>query len=120
MKFRRNLGVFFGVCVVRLSQVAGFVVFTTLALFASGCGPVMYAMNVMPASSTVEEASRAGARSSAPFEFTMAQEFLKKAHEEAGEGNYQTAQRYSAEAEEFAVKARDIARRAMHSSARSE
>ncbi|HJK99785.1 MAG TPA: DUF4398 domain-containing protein [Polyangiaceae bacterium LLY-WYZ-15_(1-7)] len=79
-------------------------------LFA-GCGPTIYTVHVLPASRVVEQAEEAGAAEHAPYEYHYAAEHLKKAREEAAEASYQDAIRHAGVAEEYGVKARDLARR---------
>jgi hypothetical protein len=66
-----------------------------LALAAeTGCGPIRYTGRVTrTASREVEAARAAGAASLAPYWFTLAVEYLAKAREEAGEGDFQAATR---------------------------
>jgi hypothetical protein len=79
----------------------------------TGCGPTFYLVNVTPASRVVEEAREAGAAEHAPYEYFYAEAHLVKAREEAAEANYQDAIRFAGVAEEYGVKARDLARRRM-------
>lgn len=87
-----------------------------LALFGAiiaGCGPAIYTVHILPASRAVEQARLADAAEHAPYEFHYADAHLRKAREEAGSANYQDASRFAEVAEEFGVKARDMARRRM-------
>ncbi len=87
-------------------------VFGAVLLFASAsaCGPVQYVGQVtMDASSALAAARSAGGVRHAPYEMTMAEEFLHKAREEAGYARYQTAIRFGRKAEQMAVKARALA-----------
>lgn len=81
-----------------------------LVVFASGCGPLIYAGNITPASRAVERAREAGAELHAPYEFQLAQAHLHKAREEAGEASYQDAIDYARIAEEQADAALEITR----------
>ncbi|MFW5921176.1 MAG: DUF4398 domain-containing protein [Polyangiales bacterium] len=81
------------------------------ALF--GCGPTMYTVDILPASRVVTQAEEADASTHAPYEYYFAKEHLAKAREEAAEANYQDAIRFAEAAEEYGVKARDLARRRM-------
>ena len=78
---------------------------------AVGCGPTIYTVHILPASRSVEQAREAGAPEHAPYEYYYAQAHLEHAREEAGEGSYQDAIRHAKVAEEYGVKARDLARR---------
>src|SRR5262245_16738520 len=57
-----------------------------------GCGPIEYIGQVTRRASTEVEAARvAGADKYAPYEYTLAIEYLHKAREEAGYSDYQAA-----------------------------
>lgn len=77
------------------------------------CGPTLYTFNIVPASSTVEQAAQANAAEHAPYEYYTARSYLDKAREEAAEANYQDAWHFAERANEYGTKARDIARRRM-------
>ena len=79
-------------------------------LFA-GCGPVEYSAVILDAHSAVAEAREADAHIHAPYEYYYAREHIRKAREEAGYADYQAAAQFGRTAEEYALKARDIARR---------
>ena len=77
---------------------------------AVGCGPVGYLQQVQGrARQAVSEARQAGADRAAPYEFTAAVEYLKKAEEEGDHAEYQVAIEYGRQAESFAQRARKIA-----------
>jgi len=79
---------------------------------AAGCGPIGYMQQVhRRASDAVEEARRAGAETSAPYEYTSAVAYLAKAREEGAEAEYGNAIELGRRAEELALQARAIARR---------
>jgi hypothetical protein len=84
-----------------------------MMLVLCGCGPTLYTIRILPASRAVEQAREAGAPEHAPYEYYYALEHLRKAREESGEASYQDAVRFAERAEEFGVKARDLARRRM-------
>lgn len=88
------------------------------ALVASGCGPVLYTINVAPASSSVEQARLAEAPTRAPYEYYLAQAYLDKAREEAAEANYQDAMHFAELAEDNATRAIDLSRRNMRETGR--
>lgn len=96
---------------VRWLVACAFALLMSVALF--GCGPTLYTVNILPASRVVEQARAAEASKHAPYEYYYAQEHLAKAREEASEANYQDAIRFAEAAEEYGVKARDLARRRM-------
>lgn len=81
-----------------------------VVVFVSGCGPLIYAGNITPASRAIERAREAGAELYAPYEFHLAQAHLHKAREEAGEASYQDAIDYARIAEEQADAALEITR----------
>ena len=84
-----------------------------LALGASACGPVGYLQQVHgKARNAVSQAKRAGAATAAPYEYTCAVEYLKKAEEEGDHSEYQVAIEYGHRAEEFAERARGLASKA--------
>lgn len=83
---------------------------SAVAALAAGCGPVQYITKVGDASNAHAQAEREDAQNSAPYEFTAASEYLKKAREEAGRSQFDTAVAYSARAEEMSHKARAISR----------
>ncbi len=85
---------------------------------AAGCGPTFYTIHLLPASRSVHEAEEAGAAEHAPYEYYYAEAHLQETLEEAGEAEYQDAIRHAKIAEEFAVKARDLARRNMRGQGR--
>ncbi len=87
--------------------------FLVLLATLAGCGPLIYTINVMPASRSVERAREANADEHAPYEYYYALENLRKAREEAAEASYQDAIRFAEAAEEYGSKALDIARRRM-------
>lgn len=94
----------------RLERVLGAAL---LSLVSFGCGPTLFAVNAGAASGVVEEARAAGAPEHAPYEFYYAAEMVVKAREEAAEANYEDAIRFATTAEEYGIKARDLARRRM-------
>jgi hypothetical protein len=79
-------------------------------LGTSGCGPIEYINQVgSKAASAVSAAKLASADRYAPYEYTAAEEYLRKAREEAGHAEYQDAIDYGRKSEELANKARAIA-----------
>jgi hypothetical protein len=79
---------------------------------------MFYVVNFVPATRAVEQAREAGAAEHAPYEYHYANEHLRKAREEAAEAAYEDAVRYADVAEEYGVKARDLARRRMREAGR--
>jgi len=83
-----------------------------LALSASGCGGVHYAIVVNAASSRVEEAKAVGAEQLAPYEYYYAKEHLQQAQIYASQASYSDAASVADEAEEYASKAIELAQSA--------
>ncbi len=83
---------------------------SVVAAFAAGCGPVQYVAKVGDASTAHAQAQREGAKNDAPYEFTAATEYLKKAREEAGRSQFDSAVAYSSRSEEMSHKARALSR----------
>jgi len=81
-------------------------------LMASGCGGVLYAANAGGAAAKLQEAEELGAASRAPYEYYYAREHLKKAMEEAAQGDYGDALNFLNSAEEYADKAIKFSREA--------
>jgi len=81
------------------------------ACLFGGCGPVEYSAVILDAHSAMAEAREADAHIHAPYEYYYAREHIQKAREEAGYADYQAAVQFGRTAEEYALKARDIARR---------
>lgn len=72
---------------------------------AAGCGPIQSTPALIEADVELEAARSAGAPTAAPYEFTSAEAYLRKAREEAGYAQYQATT-------DFALKARDLAKEA--------
>lgn len=89
-----------------------------LTVALGGCGPMIYSVNVMPASRVVHQAEEAGAAEYAPYEYYYARAHLEQARHDAGEAAYQDAIHNAKVAEEYGVKARDLARRRMREQGR--
>jgi hypothetical protein len=86
------------------------IAFTLVAM--TGCGGVLYAATASSAASKLEQAKEIGAEERAPYEFYLAQEHLRKAQEEASQGDYGDAAELAEAAEEYADKAIRLAREA--------
>ncbi|MEE2789616.1 MAG: DUF4398 domain-containing protein [Myxococcota bacterium] len=72
----------------------------------SACGPISALSSVRKATIAIESAEIAEAPKTSPYEFQLAQEYLKKAREEQGYADYQEAIDLAVKALEFAEKAR--------------
>lgn len=95
---------------LRFPSAIGGLVLGLFAVGASGCGGVLYAVEVSSASSKYNEAKAVGAEKLAPYEFYLAEEHLKKASEEASQANYGDAVDLAEKAEESADKAIKLSR----------
>jgi hypothetical protein len=81
-----------------------------LPLLAGACGPIGYLQLVHGrARQAVSDAKRAGAERAAPYEYTSAVEYLKKAEEEGDHSEYQVAIEYGRRSEDYAKRARALA-----------
>jgi hypothetical protein len=89
-----------------------------VCLACAGCGPTMYTLNIRPAERAVEQAREARAAEHAPYEYHYAKAHLVEARNEATEAKYEDAVRYAKVAEEYAVKARELARRRLREAGR--
>ena len=80
-----------------------------LALLTA-CGPIEYVNQVTRrASSEVDKAKEARADQLAPYEYTLAVEYLHKAREEASFADFQAANRFGRKAAEAAKLAAELA-----------
>ncbi len=67
-------------------------IFAALMMFQTiGCTAVVASVRMQSASSAIEETSQSGALKVAPYEHTMAQEYLRMAKEEASIAEYQSS-----------------------------
>lgn len=78
---------------------------TILLVFASGCGPIMSTSNIEGAKDAMKKADEVNASEFAPYEYYMAQEYLRKADELWGYSQFG----FSAD---YAQKAMDMAKAA--------
>jgi hypothetical protein len=87
------------------------VLVSLLVLLPVGCGPVEYLGQVSSrAAHALAQAELADAEHLAPYEYTRAREYLRKAREEAGYSSFENAANYGRRCEEMAGKARALAR----------
>jgi hypothetical protein len=89
-----------------------------LAPTVLGCGGTLYAVSSLGASSKLEQAQALGAERYAPYEYTFAQEHLRKAAEEAAMADYGDAIKLSDTAEEYAEKAIKLTKQAVEGAGR--
>ena len=76
---------------------------------AFGCGPVTYINDVTRKAATDVEAARAAqADQYAPYHYTLAVEYLRKAREEAAHADYETASRLGRHASRAARRAVEL------------
>jgi hypothetical protein len=79
-------------------------------LMIAACGPIEYVGQVTRrASSDVEDARAVAADKYAPYYYTLAVEYLRKARHEAAHADYQAASRFGRKASEAARKAKTVA-----------
>ena len=78
-------------------------------LFAGGCGPLVSGVKIIQADIRLSEAETAGAKLNALYEYTIAEEYLKKSREEHAYSEFWTARRYADYAILFGEKARSKA-----------
>jgi len=81
-------------------------------LVTMGCGTFGFTHRILKANKALAQAEVEDAEKYAPYEYTYAVEFQKKAKEEMGYADYQAAMEYAKIAEEYALKAKEIARKA--------
>jgi len=81
-----------------------------VAFAVTGCGNMIYAVNVNAAANKLEEAKELGAEQWAPYEYYYAKEHMLKAQSEAAEADYGDAAELASVSEEYAIKAIRIAK----------
>lgn len=74
------------------------------ALALGGCGPIVSTSMIMDAEAKLAAAKAAEAERFAPYEYTAAEEYLHKAHEELGYADYGPAIDYAYKAAEAAER----------------
>jgi hypothetical protein len=98
-----------GACRARRLRAAQ--VIAALALAVAGCGPIVYAREVTRgASDAVDAARAANAEKYAPYWWTRAILYLRKAQEVAAHADFQGANRFGRLAAEAAIQAAEDAR----------
>lgn len=81
--------------------------FMLIAALSAGCvGPTWSTVSISSAQTALDEAKAAGAESSAPYEYTMAVEMLRKASEEWGYSDFGIARQLADQAKDFAERAK--------------
>ena len=89
-----------------------------LSLGPTACGGVYYAATINGAAGRLEEARGLGAETLAPYEYYYAKEHLEAAQLEAAEASYSDAANYAETAEEYALKAVQLAQAAHRAAGR--
>ncbi len=95
----------------RYIRGASSILLVTLLICTSGCGGIAYSHTIMKANKAIAQARVNNAEEYAPYEYTYAVEHQKKAKEEVSHADYQMAYEFAKVAEEYAIKAKDIARK---------
>lgn len=80
-----------------------------LAATLAGCAPVHSNLNLVDAEVALEGARAAGGQKIAPYEYTVAEAYLRKAREELGYAQYGAAAELAERARGFAEQARQKA-----------
>lgn len=83
-----------------------------LGLGTAACGPIVSGVQTINANVMISAATTAGAKTTAVYEYTIAQEYLKKAREEHAYSDFAAAQEYADKALDYATKALEKAERA--------
>lgn len=104
----------------RLSSRHALAVALVVALGALGCGSVTAASTIGDAEHELAEAQGLQAEENAPYEYTRAAAYLKKAKELQGMGLYEQAGEYARRSHQDSQKALDVARLARDRQKRKE
>lgn len=78
-------------------------------MFSTGCGPIMSTGRISDAKDALAKAEAANAAERAPYEYTMAQEYLRKADELWGYSQFGYSSDYAKKAIEMATAAEEKA-----------
>ncbi|MBQ8035849.1 MAG: DUF4398 domain-containing protein [Proteobacteria bacterium] len=89
-------------------RVLAFISLVSLVLM-SGCGPIMSTSRISDAKDALEKAQAVNAAEKAPYEYTMAQEYLRKADELWGYSQFGYSAEYAKKAIEMANAAEEKA-----------
>ncbi len=96
-----------------VSRVAGATALVWVLFGLGACGAVNTASSIKDAEAFVREAKALDANKNAPYEFTKATQYLRKAKELEGHGFYEHAGAFARRSQLYAEKAQDVARLAM-------
>ena len=77
------------------------------AALLAGCGPVQSTAYLLDADVQIQAARTAGAERYAPYEWTSANLYLRKAREEVGYSDFQAGVDFAEKASKFANEARE-------------
>jgi len=77
------------------------------AVALSGCGPLRSTAFILDAEVQIEAARTAGAEKYSPYEYTLAQLYIRKAREVVGFSDYEVGVSFAERASEQARKAKD-------------
>ena len=80
-------------------------------LMMTGCGPIMSTSNIEDAKDALEKATAVNAETRAPYEYTMATEYLRKADELWGYSQFGYSAEYAKKAIEMAQAAEEKAQK---------
>lgn len=72
----------------------------------AGCGPLRSTSNLLDAEVQIQAARTAGAEKLAPYEWTAANLYIRKAREEVGYSDFQAGVDFAEKAARFAAEAR--------------
>ncbi|HYO73668.1 MAG TPA: DUF4398 domain-containing protein [Archangium sp.] len=72
----------------------------------AGCGPLRSTTNLLDADVQIQAARTAGAEKLAPYEWTAANLYIRKAREEVGYSDFQAGVDFAEKAARFAAEAR--------------
>lgn len=99
-----------------MSHWSPIIVVAAVALLA-GCGPLTTGVQILHAQSAIQAAEAAGAATRAPYEYTVATQYLAKAREENAYAIYWAAEVFAVKALRFATAAQTKAREPIAASA---
>lgn len=87
-------------------RIAHAIAALALVCAASGCGPIASLAKIVEAQVELDAAAVAGGHQAAPYEFTSAELYLKKAQEEHGYADFGPATEFAQQAVTHAKEAR--------------
>jgi hypothetical protein len=90
-------------------MIRNFVLLLLLGSAALGCGPVQSTAYLLDAEVQIEAARTAQAEKMAPYEWTAANLYIRKAREESGYSNFEAAVTFARKASKFAREAKESA-----------